>query len=120
MITPLPHWRANLSLSSPDGRSRTSASRSNGQATSCRIIALCSNASRTNQLRFNGALLARRAVHRRAGNLHGAKLADRLVRPVGQLVAAAGRIEEGDFTARVPVDRTPRTKSRPLPPPSTG
>ena len=31
------------------------------------------------------------------------KLADRLVRPVGQLVAAAGRIEEGDFSTRVPV-----------------
>jgi two-component system nitrogen regulation sensor histidine kinase NtrY len=34
------------------------------------------------------------------------KLADRLVRPVGQLVAAAGRIEQGDFSARVPVTNT--------------
>ncbi len=29
-----------------------------------------------------------------------------MVRPVGHLVAAAGRIEEGDFSARVPVKKT--------------
>jgi two-component system nitrogen regulation sensor histidine kinase NtrY len=34
------------------------------------------------------------------------KLADRLVRPVGELVGAAGRIEQGDFSARVPVRNT--------------
>lgn len=34
------------------------------------------------------------------------KLADRLVRPVGELVNAAGRIETGDFSARVPVSNT--------------
>jgi two-component system nitrogen regulation sensor histidine kinase NtrY len=34
------------------------------------------------------------------------RLADRLVRPVGELVNAAGRIEEGDFSARVPVSKT--------------
>ncbi len=34
------------------------------------------------------------------------KLADRMVRPVGQLVDAAGRIEEGDLSARVPVTET--------------
>jgi two-component system nitrogen regulation sensor histidine kinase NtrY len=34
------------------------------------------------------------------------RLADRLVRPVGELVAAAGRIEAGDFSARVPVTKT--------------
>ncbi len=32
----------------------------------------------------------------------GLKLADRIGRPVGQLVAAAGRVGQGDFTARVP------------------
>jgi two-component system nitrogen regulation sensor histidine kinase NtrY len=49
------------------------------------------------------------------------KIADRLVRPVGQLVAAAGRIEEGDFSARVP-SRTPaaKTRSRPWRRRSTG
>src|SRR5207302_3481407 len=34
------------------------------------------------------------------------RLADRLVRPVGELVTAAGRIEAGDFSARVPVTRS--------------
>jgi two-component system nitrogen regulation sensor histidine kinase NtrY len=34
------------------------------------------------------------------------RMADRLVRPVGQLVTAAGRIEEGDFSARVTVAKT--------------
>jgi two-component system nitrogen regulation sensor histidine kinase NtrY len=33
-------------------------------------------------------------------------LADRLVRPMGQLVTAAGRVEEGDFTTRVQVEKT--------------
>ena len=59
--------------------------------------------SRTNQLRFNAALLAGALVIVGLAIAAALKLADMLVRPVGQLVTAAGRIEEGDFSARVPV-----------------
>jgi two-component system nitrogen regulation sensor histidine kinase NtrY len=59
--------------------------------------------SRTNQLRFNAALLLGALVIVGLAIFTALKIADRLVRPVGQLVGAAGRIEEGDFSARVPV-----------------
>jgi two-component system nitrogen regulation sensor histidine kinase NtrY len=62
--------------------------------------------SRLNQLRFNAALLLGALVIVGLSILTALKLADRLVRPVGQLVTAAGRIEEGDFSARVPVTKT--------------
>ena len=54
------------------------------------------------QLRFNAALLVGSLVIVGLAIFAALKLADRLVRPVGQLVSAAGRIEEGDFSARVP------------------
>ncbi|HEX4799862.1 MAG TPA: HAMP domain-containing protein, partial [Sphingomicrobium sp.] len=59
--------------------------------------------SRVNQLKFNGALLLGALLIVALSILTALKLADRLVRPVGELVNAAGRIEEGDFSARVPV-----------------
>ena len=59
--------------------------------------------SRANQLRFNAALLLGALVIVGLSILTALKIADRLVRPVGELVGAAGRIEEGDFSARVPV-----------------
>ena len=62
--------------------------------------------SRNNQLRFNGALLLVALVVVGLAILAALKLADRLVRPVGQLVTAAGRIEEGDFSTRVSVTKT--------------
>ena len=62
--------------------------------------------SRTNQLRFNAALLLGALVIVGLAIVTALKLADRLVRPVGQLAEAAGRIEEGDFSARVPVAET--------------
>jgi two-component system nitrogen regulation sensor histidine kinase NtrY len=62
--------------------------------------------SRVNQLRFNGALLLGALVIVGLSILTALRLADRLVRPVGELVTAAGRIEEGDFSARVPVAKT--------------
>ena len=62
--------------------------------------------SRVNQLRFNAALLLGALVIVGLAILTALRLADRLVRPVGELVSAAGRIEEGDFSARVPVAKT--------------
>jgi two-component system, NtrC family, nitrogen regulation sensor histidine kinase NtrY len=62
--------------------------------------------SRANQLRFNGALLLVALVIVGLAIIAALKLADRLVRPMGQLVTAAGRIEEGDFSTRVPVANT--------------
>ncbi|MFL6760565.1 ATP-binding protein [Sphingomonas sp.] len=62
--------------------------------------------SRANQLKFNAALLLGALVIVGLSILTALGLADRLVRPVGELVTAAGRIEAGDFSARVPVTRT--------------
>ncbi|QIL02498.1 HAMP domain-containing protein [Sphingomonas sinipercae] len=62
--------------------------------------------SRTNQLRFNAALLLGSLIIVGLAILAALRLADRLVRPVGQLAAAAGRIEQGDFSTRVPVNQT--------------
>jgi two-component system nitrogen regulation sensor histidine kinase NtrY len=62
--------------------------------------------SHVNQLKFNGALLLGSLLIVALSILTALKLADRLVRPVGELVNAAGRIEAGDFSARVPVSST--------------
>ena len=62
--------------------------------------------SRINQLRFNAALLLGALIIVGLSILTALRLADRLVRPVGELVAAAGRIEAGDFSARVAVAKT--------------
>jgi two-component system nitrogen regulation sensor histidine kinase NtrY len=59
--------------------------------------------SRTNQLKFNGALLAGALLIVALAIFTALKLADRLLRPVEELVDAAGRIEEGDLSARVPI-----------------
>src|SRR5260221_12053283 len=62
--------------------------------------------SRSNQLKFNAALLLGALVIVGLSILTALRLADRLVRPVGELVTAAGRIEAGDFSARVPVTQS--------------
>jgi two-component system, NtrC family, nitrogen regulation sensor histidine kinase NtrY len=62
--------------------------------------------SRVNQLRFNAALLFGALIIVGLSIVTALKIADRMVRPVGELVGAAGRIEEGDFSARVPVAET--------------
>jgi two-component system, NtrC family, nitrogen regulation sensor histidine kinase NtrY len=62
--------------------------------------------SRANQLRFNAALLLGSLVIVGLAIFVALRIADRLVRPVGELVNAAGRVEEGDFTTRVPIDRS--------------
>jgi two-component system nitrogen regulation sensor histidine kinase NtrY len=62
--------------------------------------------SRANQLRFNAALLIGALIIVGLSILTALKIADLMVRPVGELVDAAGRIEGGDFSARVPVTET--------------
>jgi two-component system nitrogen regulation sensor histidine kinase NtrY len=62
--------------------------------------------SRANQLKFNAALLIGSLIIVGLAILTALRLADRMVRPVGELVSAAGRIEAGDFSARVPVTET--------------
>ncbi|HVL29297.1 MAG TPA: ATP-binding protein, partial [Sphingomicrobium sp.] len=59
--------------------------------------------SRLYQLRFNAALLVGALIIVGLSIFIALRIADRLVRPVGQLVDAAGRIEAGDFSVRVPV-----------------
>ena len=59
--------------------------------------------SRLYQLRFNAALLVGALIIVGLSIFIALRIADRLVRPVGQLVDAAGRIEGGDFSVRVPV-----------------
>ena len=69
--------------------------------------------------KFNAALLLGSLIIVGLSILTALKLADRLVRPVGELVDAAGRIEKGDFSARVPGQPTRRTRFRRSPRPST-
>ncbi|MES2136157.1 MAG: ATP-binding protein [Pseudomonadota bacterium] len=57
--------------------------------------------SSANQLRFNAALLLGALIIVGLAIMTALRLADRLVRPVGELVTAAGRIESGDFSVRV-------------------
>ena len=76
--------------------------------------------SRANQLRFNARAAARRAGHRRPGDLHRAQAR----RPAGPPGRAAGRRRGPDrgrrlFDARAG-HRRPRTKSARWQPPSTG
>ncbi len=59
--------------------------------------------SRMYQLRFNGVLLIGALIIVGLAIFFALKIADRVVRPVGELVAAAGQVEEGDFSVRVPV-----------------
>ena len=61
--------------------------------------------SRANQLKFNIALYLGALLIVGLAIIAALKLADRLVQPVAALVDAAGRIEEGDFSVRVPVQR---------------
>ena len=62
--------------------------------------------SRSLQLQFNGALLFVSLSIVGIAVWVALTVADRLVRPVGELVGAARRVEGGDLTARVPDPRT--------------
>jgi two-component system nitrogen regulation sensor histidine kinase NtrY len=61
--------------------------------------------SRTLQFRFNAALLLVSLLIVAISIWIALTLADRLVRPVGQLVDAARRVTAGDLSARVPASR---------------
>jgi two-component system nitrogen regulation sensor histidine kinase NtrY len=61
--------------------------------------------SRSLQLRFNAALLIVSLLIVAVAIWIALKLADRLVRPVGELVAAARRVTAGDMSARVKTAR---------------
>ena len=63
--------------------------------------------ARALQLRFNAALLGISLLIVGIAVWIALAVADRLVRPVGELVAAARRVEGGDLTARVPDPRSP-------------
>ena len=63
--------------------------------------------ARALQLRFNAGLLAASLLIVGIAVWIALAIADRLVRPVGELVAAARRVEGGDLTARVPDPRSP-------------
>jgi len=58
--------------------------------------------ARVLQLRFNAALLLVSLLITGAAVWIALKVADRLVRPVSELVDAAGRVTAGDLSARVP------------------
>lgn len=60
--------------------------------------------ARALQLQFNLALFAVSLLIVGVAIFIALRMADRLVRPLGRLVSAAGRVEEGDFSARVPVE----------------
>ncbi|WP_344706723.1 sensor histidine kinase [Sphingomonas swuensis] len=62
--------------------------------------------ARLYQLRFNGALLIGSLLIVGLAIFFALKIADRLVRPLGGLVTAAGRVEEGDFSTRVPIEKS--------------
>jgi two-component system, NtrC family, nitrogen regulation sensor histidine kinase NtrY len=61
------------------------------------------NRARNLQLRFNAILLVVSLLIVALSIWTALKLADRLVRPVGELVDAARRVTAGDLSARVPV-----------------
>jgi two-component system, NtrC family, nitrogen regulation sensor histidine kinase NtrY len=61
--------------------------------------------ARLYQLRFNAALLVGSLLIVGLAIFFALRMADRLVRPLGGLVSAAGRVEEGDFSTRVPIER---------------
>ncbi len=62
--------------------------------------------SRSLQLQFNAALLLISLLIVGISVWIALAVADRLVKPVGELVAAARRVERGDLTARVTAPRT--------------
>ena len=76
--------------------------------------------TRNLQIRFNAVLLLVSLLLIGLAIWIALNLADRLVRPVGQLVDAARRVTAGDLSARVPPSQAERRGRRRSATPSTG
>ena len=100
-ITPIPNTNFFLYSARVTGAEQMTARMHRAQAVIAEYKALLTR-SRSLQLRFNAALLGISLLIVGIAVWIALAVADRLVRPVGELVAAAHRVATGDLTARVP------------------
>ncbi|MEO6214966.1 MAG: ATP-binding protein [Sphingomonas sp.] len=100
-ITPIPNTNFFLYSARVTGAEQMTARMHRAQAVIAEYQALLTS-SRSLQLRFNAALLGISLLIVGIAVWIALAVADRLVRPVGELVAAAHRVATGDLTARVP------------------
>ncbi|MEO9131048.1 MAG: ATP-binding protein [Sphingomonas sp.] len=100
-ITPIPNTNFFLYSARVTGAEQMTARMHRAQAVISDYQALLTR-SRSLQLQFNAALLGISLLIVGIAVWIALAVADRLVRPVGELVAAAHRVATGDLTARVP------------------
>lgn len=100
-ITSIPNTNFFLYSARVTGAEQMTARMHRAQAVISDYQALLTR-SRSLQLRFNAALLGISLLIVGIAVWIALAVADRLVRPVGELVAAAHRVATGDLTARVP------------------
>ena len=100
-ITPIPNTNFFLYSARVTGAEQMTARMHRAQAVISDYQALLTR-SRSLQLKFNAALLGISLLIVGIAVWIALAVADRLVRPVGELVAAAHRVATGDLTARVP------------------
>ncbi|MDB5707178.1 MAG: sensor histidine kinase [Sphingomonas bacterium] len=101
-ITAIPNTNFFLYSARVTGAGEMTARMHRAQAVIADYQALLTR-SRSLQLKFNAALLLVSLLIVGIAVWIALEVADRLVRPVGELVAAAHRVATGDLTARVPV-----------------
>ncbi len=104
-ITPLPNSRDLFLYASRVADTETLAKARRATAVLKDYDALIGQ-SRSLQLRFNTALYILTLLIVGIAVLIALRVADRLVRPVGELVSAARRVASGDLSARVPDAKT--------------